>query len=261
MTAEVHLRIDGGVALVTIDRPATRNAVSLAVIGALDDAVSEVESRPRDVNVFAIRGAGDRVFVSGGDLKELAALRTAEEAEKMAASMRAVLDRIALLPIPTVALLNGDAYGGGGEVAVACDMRIAAEDIRIGFTQSRLAIMPAWGGVERLTTLVGRARALYLLTTAHVLDARGAFDIGLVDEIVARANFDARSDELLASIAAMPTAPNVATKAIVNSLAPPTSPDTFGVATSAFGQAWASDEHWAAADARKPGSSRFVAGR
>jgi enoyl-CoA hydratase/carnithine racemase len=140
-------------------------------------------------------------------------------------------------------------------------MRVAADDVRIGFTQSRLAIMPAWGGVERLTTLVGRARALYLLTTAHVLDARGAFDIGLVDEIVARANFEARTHELLAAIAAMPTAPNVATKAIVNSLAPPTSPETFGVATSAFGQAWASDEHWAAADARKPGGRRFVAGR
>ena len=96
----------------------------------------------------------------------------------MAETMRGVLDRVATLPVPVLAAVNGDAYGGGAEVAVACDIRIAADDVRCAFNQVALGIMPAWGGIERLTALVGRGRALALMTTGRVLDAAAALDAG-----------------------------------------------------------------------------------
>src|SRR5215469_16636823 len=103
---------------------------------------------------LVITGAGERAFVSGGDLKELSALRTLEQAADMARRMRSICDQLADFPAPVVAALNGHALGGGAEVAVAADIRVAADDIKIGFNQSALAIMPAWGGAERLAALV-----------------------------------------------------------------------------------------------------------
>ena len=122
-----------------------------------------------------IKGAGDKAFVSGGDLKELSAIRTEADAAAMARRMRGVCDRIAAFPGPVLAALNGHALGGGAEVAVAADIRLAADDIKIGFNQVSLAIMPAWGGAERLAALVGKGRALLLAGTGSILDAgRGA---------------------------------------------------------------------------------------
>ena len=245
----VHLRVADGIALVTIDRPQTRNAVSSAVIARLGELLDEVEAHGEAVRVLAIRGAGDRVFVSGGDLKELSALRSTDQAEAMAEAMRTVLDRIAGLSMPTVALINGAAIGGGAEVAVACDVRVAVDTARIGFTQSRLAIMPAWGGIERLVPLVGRGRALYLLLGGHAVDAHTAFAFGLVEEVVPGDRFDQRCDELLATIAGVPTIPRLAIKALVATVAPAVSPHTRDMAIGSFARSWVADEHWAAAAA------------
>ena len=111
---------------------------------------------------LVIKGAGDRAFVSGGDLKELSALRTEEDAAAMAKRMRSICDQLAAFPAPVIAVLNGHAFGGGAEVAVAADIRVAADDIKIAFNQVTLEIMPAWGGAERLAALVGKSRALLL---------------------------------------------------------------------------------------------------
>jgi enoyl-CoA hydratase/carnithine racemase len=246
MTEAVRFRIDDGIALVTIDRPDTRNAVSSAVIARLGEVLDDVERRADDVRVFAIRGAGDRVFVSGGDLKEMAALRTLDQASAMALAMRGVLDRIAALPMPTIALVNGAAIGGGAEVAVACDIRIAVDTARIGFTQSQLAIMPAWGGIERLVGLVGRARALYLLLGGQPVDAGTALAMGLLDETVPSEHFDARCRELLSVVAGVPGVPRLAIKALVAAVAPAVSPGTSDSAIESFAESWVADEHWTA---------------
>jgi enoyl-CoA hydratase/carnithine racemase len=242
----VHLRVADGVALLTIDRPETRNAVSSGVIARLGDLLDEVEAQGEAVRVFAIRGAGERVFVSGGDLKELSTLRTTDEAGSMASAMRTVLDRIARLAVPTVALVNGAAIGGGAEIAVACDMRLAVDTARIGFTQSQLGIMPAWGGIERLVSLVGRGRALYLLLSGQPVDAATALMMGLVEEIAPRERFDQRSRELLATIADVPTIPRLAMKALVDRVAPAVWPDTREMAIESFARSWVADEHWEA---------------
>src|SRR5262245_10475027 len=204
MTAPGGVRLDrdGLVTVLTIDRPEARNAIARATMSELASALDEVQAS--DARVLVATGAGKRVFVAGGDLKELAAIRTHEDAAAMARTMRGVLDRLATLPIPVVAAVNGDAYGGGAEVAVACDIRIAADDVRCAFNQVALGIMPAWGGIERVTALLGRGRALALMTTGRVLAADEALAQGLFDEVVPRDRFDARWREMAEQIARAP---------------------------------------------------------
>src|ERR1700757_5395538 len=184
----VDLELDDGLAVLTIDRPHARNAISLDTMAELEKALDDVDAA-KDVRALVIKGAGDRAFVSGGDLKELSAIRTVEEASAMAWRMRAICDRFAGFPAPVVAALNGHAFGGGAEVAVAADIRVAADDIKIAFNQVSLEIMPAWGGAERLAALVGRGKALLLAGTGTVLDAAEAQHIGLIDRVVPRASF------------------------------------------------------------------------
>src|SRR5262249_5456277 len=153
-----------------------------------------------DADVLVIRGRGDRAFISGGDLKELAKIRTHEAAVAMAVRMRRLCDRIATFPGPVIAALNGHALGGGAEVAVAAD-------VRVGFTQATLAIMPAWGGAERLAALVGRSQALLLVTTGDRLDAAEAHRIGLIDRVYPREAFEESWLALAKQIAASPARP------------------------------------------------------
>lgn len=255
----VRLIEDGGVAVVVVDRPEARNAVSAAVADGLDRAVDAISAS--GARVAVLTGGGDRAFISGGDLKELAALRTLDEARAMATRVRAVLDRVAALPIPVIAALNGDAYGGGGEVALAADIRVAAADVRVGFTQIQLGIMPAWGGIERLARLVGRGRAMYLLTSGTVLAGDDLRSWGLVEEVVPRADFAARWRELAAQLAAAPSAALAGIKAVTDAAVPWTNPASADLAVDAFAATWVAPEHWEAAarhdaarrQARRPG--------
>ena len=187
---------------------------------------------------LVIRGEGDKAFVSGGDLKELSALRTEEQAAAMAWRMRSLCDELANFPAPVVAALNGHAFGGGAEVAVAADIRVAADDIKIGFNQVSLEIMPAWGGAERLAALVGRGRALMLAGTGAVLTADQAEKVGLVDRVLPRATFETEWRSLARALANRPAGD---IKRVMSGV--PASD-----AVAAFASLWVSDEHWAAAD-------------
>jgi enoyl-CoA hydratase/carnithine racemase len=241
------LDVDAGVAVVTIDRPSARNAIGLATMDELESALDALDGLDAgDVAVLVLRGGGDRAFVSGGDLKELASVRTHDEAVAMALRMRRLCDRIAAFPAPVVAALNGHALGGGAEVAVAADIRVAADDIRIGFNQADLAIMPAWGGAERLAGLVGRAQALLLITTAEKLGTAEAHRIGLIDRVYPRASFDESWRALARRIAASPSRP---VKSVIARAAPHQHPGFEQPAAAAFASLWVSDAHWAAADA------------
>ena len=240
--AGVRLDRDGLVTVLTIDRPEARNAIARATMQELAGAISEVEASP--ARVLVVTGAGNRVFVAGGDLKELASIRTHEEATAMADTMRRVLDRLATLPVPVVAAVNGDAYGGGAEVAVACDIRIAADDVRCAFNQVALGIMPAWGGIERLTALLGRGRALALMTTGRVLDAEAALALGLFDEVVPRAAFDQQWRDVAAQIACAPRDALVGIKAAQRAAFPTAHPDLAAPAIASFASTWVADDHW-----------------
>jgi enoyl-CoA hydratase len=233
----VDLEIDDGLAIITIDRPHARNAISLETMDQLDKALDGVYAND-GVAALALTGAGDKAFVSGGDLKELSALRTEEQAAAMAFRMRSICDRIASFPAPVVAALNGHALGGGAEFAVSADIRLAADDIKIGFNQVALAIMPAWGGAERLVDLVGYSKALLLAGTGRILAATEAERIGLIDQVIPRASFDEQW-RLVARLLA--TTPAGEVKRVMRGV-----PTTEAVA--AFARLWVSDEHWAAAD-------------
>jgi enoyl-CoA hydratase len=232
----VELELDDGLAVVTIDRPHARNAIAPETMDQLEKVLDEAEQA--QARALVIRGGGDRAFVSGGDLKELAKLRTHAQAADMARQMRTVCDRIAGFPAPVVAALNGHALGGGAEVAVAADIRIAADDIKIGFNQVSLAIMPAWGGAERLASLVGRGRALMLAGTGDILRAEEAERIGLVDKVIPRETFD-EGWRTLGRALANPSSASI--KRVVNGASPEEAVD-------AFARLWIADAHWEAAD-------------
>lgn len=232
----VELELDDGLAVVAIDRPHARNAIAPETMDQLEKVLDEAEQA--QARALVIRGGGDRAFVSGGDLKELAKLRTHEQAADMARQMRTVCDRIAAFPAPVVAALNGHALGGGAEVAVAADIRIAADDIKIGFNQVSLAIMPAWGGAERLASLVGRGRALMLAGTGDILRAEEAERIGLVDKVIPRETFD-EGWRTLGRALANPSSASI--KRVVNGASPEEAVD-------AFARLWIADAHWEAAD-------------
>jgi len=230
----VDLEWSDSLAVLTIDRPHARNAIALSTMGELEEALDAAAGAA----ALVIRGGGDRAFVSGGDLKELAALRTLEEAAGMARRMRTICDRIGAFPAPVIAALNGHALGGGAEVAVAADIRVAADDVKIGFNQVSLEIMPAWGGAERLAALVGRSQALLLAGSGTVLSAAEAHRIGLINRVVPRESFHDEWRSLAQSLANRPAG---SIKRILAGATPEQ-------AIAAFAELWVSDEHWAAAD-------------
>ncbi|MBV9485189.1 MAG: enoyl-CoA hydratase/isomerase family protein [Frankiaceae bacterium] len=243
----VELAIDGGLAIITIDRPAVRNAIGFATVDELHEALAWLESS--DAAVTVLTGGGDRAFVSGGDLKELATVRTHAEATDMASNVRDVLDRLASLPMPVIAAMNGHALGGGAEVSVAADIRLAASDIRIGFSQVTLGIMPAWGGIERLVQLVGRSRALLAITSGTQYDATTAHGIGLVDAVIPRADFDAEWRAIAGRMASLAPGAARSMKAVVAAAAPAVRHDTRADAIDHFAHLWAAPAHWEAVEA------------
>jgi enoyl-CoA hydratase len=230
----VDLELDQGLAVITINRPNARNAIAPQTMDQLGQAIIGAKG----ALCLVIRGEGDKAFVSGGDLKELSALRTEDQASAMAWRMRSLCDELANFPAPVVAALNGHAFGGGAEVAVAADIRVAADDIKIGFNQVSLEIMPAWGGAERLAALVGRGRALMLAGTGAVLTADQAEKVGLVDRVLPRATFETEWRSLARALANRPAGD---IKRVMSGV--PASD-----AVAAFASLWVSDEHWAAAD-------------
>jgi enoyl-CoA hydratase/carnithine racemase len=247
--AHVSTEIADGVAVVTIDRPKVRNALGFETARELADALDEAERA--EVGVLVLRGAGDRAFVSGGDLNELAAIRDEGGAIEMATDMRRLLDRLSTFPAPVIAALNGHAVGGGAEVAVAADIRVAADDVGIGFVQVRLAVMPAWGGAERLAEIVGRSKALLLIGTGRTLEAAEAERIGLFDVVAPRQHFEQTWRELAEAFGSLPPGAARSIKHVVAAARPHHHRALETEAVRRFARLWTADEHWQAAERQR----------
>ncbi len=244
MNDDLLVAVEAGVLRVTLNRPEKRNPLSRAALAQLRDVFEA--HRGAELSLAVLRGAGGRSFAAGGDLRDLEQVRTPEQARAMHALGTGALQAIRAFPVPVVAALNGVALGGGAELAVACDLRIAAAHARLGFVQGTLNIPTAWGGGHDLVALVGPARALELLGSARVLTAAQAQAAGLVEAVAAEGeDFDAFVERYLAPFARQRPQVMRAFKAQAARLgrarheAAPRDAELFA-------QAWCHDDHWAA---------------
>ncbi|MBE1553570.1 enoyl-CoA hydratase/isomerase family protein [Sporosarcina limicola] len=177
------IEIKNGIAIFTIDRPERMNAVNDAVMDGLAEFLDQVEDN-LDVAYTVITGAGNRAFCAGGDLSEFHSMRTADEALPMLSKMSGLLYRLATLPMPTIALVNGIAVGGGCEIATACDYRVISDQANAGFIQATLAITTGWGGATLLFEKHGKHdRVFRFLSEAEVHTAEKLLEVEWATEI------------------------------------------------------------------------------
>jgi enoyl-CoA hydratase len=174
---------ESGACWVTIDRAHKHNALARSVLAELADAVGTAGAAS-ETRVVVLTGAGERFFAAGGDLLDLASVRDEPATREMTEQARRALDTIRSCPVPVIVYLNGDAIGGGAELALACDMRLQAANARIGFVQARLAITTAWGGGPDLCKLIGGARAMRMMSRCELIDAQQALAWGLADAVI-----------------------------------------------------------------------------
>jgi enoyl-CoA hydratase len=191
---------DGAVATLTINRPAVLNALNASTLDDLQLAMQSVQSDAA-VNAVVLTGAGSKAFVAGADIRELATL-TSGAARALAERGQTVFDLIETLGKPVVAAINGFAFGGGCELAMACTLRVAADSARLGQPEINLGLMPGYGGTQRLARLVGGGRALELLLTGAPIDAAEAHRIGLVNRVVPAEELMTVATSLAAQLAA-----------------------------------------------------------
>ncbi len=180
----------------TINRPEKRNALNLGLLDTIGDTFAAHADHP-DIKLALLTGAGDKAFAAGGDLKELNAVRSEEDSLAMSRRGRRALDQIRYFPFPVVGAINGLALGGGAELSLACDLRIAAKHAEIGLIQSRLNVTTAWGGGIDLLDLVGDSRALHMLITGQRVKADEALQLGIINAI-ADDDFAASVEQFLA---------------------------------------------------------------
>lgn len=185
---------------VTIHRPEKLNALNRTVMEELGDCF-EILQKDNEVRVVILTGAGDRAFVAGADINELA-VETAVAGKENASRGQRVLDLIENLGKPVIAAINGFALGGGCELAMACGLRIAAENARLGQPEVRLGLIPGYGGTQRLPRLVGKCLALEMLLTGEPVTAQEAYRIGLVNQVVPASELLATAEKLAMKIIA-----------------------------------------------------------
>lgn len=213
MSELVRLERQGPLAWVTLDRPEVMNALSFPTLGRLGEIVAEL-AEDRDVRAVLITGSGEKAFCAGADLKERVDFDE-QQTRAFVARIGDTFSAVAALPQPTIAVINGVAYGGGLELALACDLRIAASHAKMGLTETSLAIIPGAGGTQRLPALVGVARAKELILTAARIDASRAEQIGLVNAVAPSDGLRAAAESMADAIAACgPLAVRAAKEAI-----------------------------------------------
>ncbi len=187
------------VLLLTLNRPEVMNALNLPTLLELQEALKE-SWFSKEVRVIIVTGAGDKAFCAGADLKEREKM-TEIEVKNYIKTIRDTFSMFEDIPKPTICAINGYAFGGGLEMALACDLRIAADTARMGLTETSLAIIPGAGGTQRLPRIVGKAKAKELIFTARRIDAQEAYRIGLVNEVVLKEKLLDRAFEIANEIA------------------------------------------------------------
>ena len=197
----LRLELRAPIAVITLDRPKVLNALNSATFADLDAALTAVVA-DASIRVILLTGAGGRAFAAGADITELAQAATTEQGTAFSLRGQGVFRKLETLGKPVIACMQGFALGGGCELAMACTLRIAADDARLGQPEVKLGIIPGYGGTQRLPRIVGRGAALKLLLTGEIVSAQEALRIGLVDEVVPAAELMPRAEAIAAAIAA-----------------------------------------------------------
>ena len=196
-TPTLLVSVDAGIAQIVLNRPEVRNAIDKAMIDDLHRALDDLGARD-DVSAVVLSGAGGKAFAAGADIGQL---RERKSAEALMAINARLFQRLEEFPLPTIAAITGFALGGGCELAMACDLRVAGRSAKLGQPEVALGIIPAAGGTQRLPRLVGLGRAKELIFTGRIVDAAEAERIGLVNVVVEDDQVFARATSLAAEIA------------------------------------------------------------
>ncbi|WP_316770333.1 enoyl-CoA hydratase/isomerase family protein [Pedobacter frigiditerrae] len=184
---------------ITINREQKLNALNKEVLTELADAIA-FASKSEEVRGVLITGAGEKAFVAGADISEFQNYSLAEGKELARSGHQNVFDAIENCPKPVVAAINGFALGGGLELAMACHIRVASDNAKLGLPEVTLGLIPGYGGTQRLTQLVGKGRAIEMITTADMITAEKAYRTGLVNEVVPQVELIAKAEEILNKI-------------------------------------------------------------
>jgi enoyl-CoA hydratase len=196
----IKLEKKNHIAYVTIDRPKVLNALNMATMQELKQAFESIKD-DANVRVVILTGAGEKSFVAGADINELAQ-QTPVAAKEYSERARAVVDAIESLGKPVIACVNGFALGGGCELAMACTMRLASDNAKLGQPEVKLGLIPGYGGTQRLPRLVGKGLAMQQILTGEMITAQEAYRIGLVNEVVPQAELILRAEAISAKIIA-----------------------------------------------------------
>jgi len=186
------VRRSDGIAIITINRPEVLNAMNVDVISELSSAIDTITNE--SVKVVIITGKGERSFCAGADIKYVVNINPIE-AERYVSSVHSMLNKIENLETPVIAAINGYALGGGCEVALACDIRIASVNAKIGQTEVKIGIPPGWGGTQRMLRILGPAKAKELVFTGEMITADEALKIGLVNKVVSLNTTEAEEED------------------------------------------------------------------
>lgn len=181
----------GPIAVLTVNRPRALNALSGATFGEISEAIGLIMD-DAEIGVLIVTGGGDKAFVAGADISELSGLDGVYAGREASLAGQEVMHQLSSLPIPVIAAINGYALGGGLELALACDIRVAATTARLGLPEVTLGLIPGYGGTQRLARLIGAGRALDLMLTARQIKADEALSMGLVNYVADNALTRAR---------------------------------------------------------------------
>ena len=225
---------------VTINRPEKLNALNTAVMEDLRSVFTAIRT-DKDIRVVLLTGAGEKAFVAGADIAELNKQNTVD-AKEYTHKGQSVLDLIENLGKPTIACINGFALGGGCELALACTMRIASENAKLGQPEVKLGLIPGYGGSQRLPRLVGKGVAMQILLAGENISAQEAHRIGLVNEVVPLANLIPRAEEIAAKIIANAPLAIQYTMEAVNHGMEMTLPDALYLEATLFGICCATED-------------------
>jgi enoyl-CoA hydratase/carnithine racemase len=199
-----HLKSEqaGEICWVTIDRQGDRNSLNSELIAELTQHLEDIERRD-SVRAVVYTGAGDSYFIGGADGVEMMNL-SPEEAKAFSSRIQGLFNRMQESPLILVAAINGLCFGGGFEFALACDLRLASENARIGLPEVKVGLIPGGGGTQRLPRLVGMGRAMEMILTGHLFPAEEALHIGLIHRLACRAELRTRCEETLKKILRQP---------------------------------------------------------